>query len=135
MEGKKLYIKKLYIILKSYLLLIFAGMKSRIPKKALIEMCYILYLEGRADEMEIVCSRGGFGLKGFTFSGKNPPEKLMTSDGESICVRGIHWFSKTDVIYINIADLNSSKKIRGKKQTVDCSSNETRSTQFNRTTT
>ena len=72
----------------------------------------------RADEMDIVCSRGGFGLKGFTFSGKNPPEKL-TQDGESICIGGILWFSKNDYISIDITDLNFSKKIRGKKSIAD----------------
>ena len=69
-----------------------------------------------ADEMEIVLGTGGFGLKGFTFSGKDPPDKL-TRDGQSISVAGMTWFSKDDLISIDIAELNFSKKVRGKKPT------------------
>lgn len=45
-----------------------------------------------ADDMEIVTRAGGFGLKGFTFSGKDPADKL-TWDGKSISVAGMIWFS------------------------------------------
>ena len=72
----------------------------------------------RADEMEIVCSKGGFGLKGFTFAGKDPIEKL-SADGKSIHVGGIRWFSKDDVISIDFTELNFAKKIRGKKPTTE----------------
>ena len=72
----------------------------------------------RADEMEIVCSKGGFGLKGFTFSGKDPIDKL-SADGRSIHVGGIRWFSKDDVISIDFAELNFAKKVRGKKPTTE----------------
>ena len=72
----------------------------------------------RADEMEIVCSKGGYGLKGFTFAGKDPIEKL-SADGKSIHVGGVQWFSKDDVISIDFAELNFAKKVRGKKPTTE----------------
>ena len=40
-----------------------------------------------SEELEIVLARGGFSLKGFTFSGKPPPAHL-SADGESINVAG-----------------------------------------------
>ncbi|XP_066917473.1 uncharacterized protein [Clytia hemisphaerica] len=66
----------------------------------------------RADQMEIALSRGGFGLKGFTFSGDDPPASL-TKDGESIGVGGLIWYPKSDQISIdldlrNLVDLGLS---------------------------
>ena len=68
----------------------------------------------RADELELVLNRGGFRLKGVTFSGENPPDNL-TDDGETIFVGGMKWFVKEDKLSINIGDLNFAKKQRGKK--------------------
>ena len=48
-----------------------------------------------ADQMEIVLCRGGFCLKGFTFSGKDPSDDL-SSNGKSINITGMIWFSKDD---------------------------------------
>ena len=42
----------------------------------------------RADELEIVMNKGGFTLKGFTFSG-SPPLESLSDDGESIFVGGM----------------------------------------------
>ena len=70
----------------------------------------------RADEMEIVVGKGGFGLKGFTFSGNDPPDKL-SQDGKNISMAGMIWYSKDDLISIDVADLNFLKKVRGKKPT------------------
>uniref|UniRef100_A0A7M6DQR2 Peptidase aspartic putative domain-containing protein n=1 Tax=Clytia hemisphaerica TaxID=252671 RepID=A0A7M6DQR2_9CNID len=71
----------------------------------------------RADQMEIALSRGGFGLKGFTFSGDDPPASL-TKDGESIGVGGLIWYPKSDQIAIDVTELNFAKKHRGKKPTI-----------------
>ena len=68
----------------------------------------------RADELEIVLNRGGYTLKGITFSKYDPPESL-TDDGSSIGVAGMKWYSKEDEISLNIGELNFAKKLRGKK--------------------
>ena len=70
----------------------------------------------RADELEIIINRGGFKLKGFTFSGMKPSEDL-SDDGDSIAVGGMKWFPESDDLTLNISDLNFSKKRRGKKST------------------
>ena len=49
----------------------------------------------KADELEIVMNKGGFTLKGFTFSGRSPLESL-SDDGEAIFVGGMKWYSKSD---------------------------------------
>jgi len=68
----------------------------------------------RANQMEISLGRGGFGLKGFTFSGSDPLESLST-DGKSIGVGGFIWYPKDDQLSIDVSELNFSKKRRGKK--------------------
>ena len=68
----------------------------------------------RADELEIVLNRGGFNLKGVSFSGEDPPTTL-TEDGQMIFVGGMKWFVKEDMISINIGELNFAKKHRGRK--------------------
>ena len=67
----------------------------------------------RADELSLVLRRGGFGLKGFTFSHKNPPKDL-SEDGKSINVAGMKWFSKDDYLQLDIGDLNFAKRCKGK---------------------
>ena len=57
----------------------------------------------RADEMEIMLSRGGFSLKGFTMSGRDPDPSL-SADGISILVAGHFWFCEKDKIALNIKD-------------------------------
>ena len=56
----------------------------------------------------------GFNLKGFTFSGSDPPAHL-TKDGTSIMTAGTRWESKNDMLSLSIQDLNFCKKRRGKK--------------------
>ncbi|XP_066918232.1 uncharacterized protein [Clytia hemisphaerica] len=68
----------------------------------------------RADELELVLNRGGFRLKGVTFSGEDPPDNL-TDEGDTIFVGGMRWHVKEDKLSINIGDLNFAKKQRGKK--------------------
>ena len=68
----------------------------------------------RADQLELVLNRGGYRLKGVTFSGEDPPSNL-TDDGDTIFVGGMRWHVKEDTLSINISDLNFAKKQRGKK--------------------
>jgi len=58
-------------------------------------------------------NRGGFHLKGITFTGEDPQPEL-TEDGSSINVGGMRWYPKSDEISLSITDLNFSKKQRGK---------------------
>ena len=66
-----------------------------------------------ADDLKVVLSSGGFGLKGFTFSGSDPPEELRNPDN-SINALGLRWYSKADNLSLNIGELNFGK-VRGKK--------------------
>ena len=66
------------------------------------------------DGLQIVLNKGGFRLKGITFSGYDPPDHLC-NDGKSLTVAGMKWFPKADLISLNVGDLNFAKKIRGKK--------------------
>merc|ERR1712240_712039 len=65
---------------------------------------------------EIDCSigTGGFTNKGYTVSGKDPPADL-SSDGESVTVGGMKWFSKGDFLKLNIGPMNFNRKCRGRK--------------------
>ena len=67
-----------------------------------------------ADQLELVVNEGGFTLKGFTFSGQDPPKDL-SSDGKSVSVAGLKWHSKDDTISLDVQELNFAKKYRGKK--------------------
>ena len=66
------------------------------------------------DNLKFALEQGGFTLKGFTFSGHDPPPHL-TNNWESVTVGGIKWFPKGDFFFINCGELNSSKKCRGRK--------------------
>ena len=68
----------------------------------------------RADQLELVLNRGGFSLKGVTFSGTDPPSKL-SKDESSINVAGLKWLPKDDVVSLDISEMNFAKKQRGKK--------------------
>ena len=70
----------------------------------------------RADELELIVNRGGFNLKGVSFSGQDPDDHL-SDDGKSLVVGGLKWFSKDDMLFLNIGDLNFAKRQRGKKLT------------------
>ena len=67
----------------------------------------------RADELALILCRGGFGLKGFTFSGKDPPPSL-SEDGKSISVGGMKWNSISDELQLNINQPDFLKRCRGK---------------------
>ena len=73
----------------------------------------------RADQLEYVLNKGGFKLKGVSFSGEDPPLSL-SNDGEVIHVAGMKWYPKHDMLSINIEELNFSKKQRGKKPEREC---------------
>ena len=66
------------------------------------------------DDLELVLNKGGFTLKGFTMSGEDPDDSL-TADGVSINVAGHKWYSKVDVIALDIKELNFARKQRGRK--------------------
>ena len=51
----------------------------------------------RANQLEVVLNRGGFSLKGVTFSGTDPPSKL-SKDDSSLNVADMKWFPKDDVV-------------------------------------
>ena len=53
--------------------------------------------------LEIMLSKGGFRLKGVTFTGFDPPENLSNAD-KSVIVAGMKWFSKSDLLSINISE-------------------------------
>ena len=72
----------------------------------------------RADELDVVLRKGGFGLKGFTFTGK-PPDENSSEDGKSVNVAGMKWFPEEDILQLDIGELNFSKKIRGKKRKLE----------------
>ena len=66
-----------------------------------------------ADEIQIILSRGGFSLKGFTFFGESPTESL--SGDKSINIAGMKWYPEDDKLGLDITELNFNKKHRGKK--------------------
>ena len=47
----------------------------------------------------------GFSLKGFTFSGSDPP-KHLSDDGKSVSVAGMKWLSKSDQLKLDIGQLD-----------------------------
>ena len=69
------------------------------------------------DNLKLVLNKGGFCLKGLTFSGIDPPKDL-SSDGVSLKLAGMKWFSKRDKVALNTGELNFEKKKRGKKPMV-----------------
>lgn len=69
-----------------------------------------------SEEIELVVNQGGFNLKGVAITGEDPSESL-SNDKETASVRGMKWYPKNDVVSLNIAPLNFSKKQRGKKPT------------------
>ena len=71
-----------------------------------------------ANQLETVLSNGGYHLKGFTFSGE-PPLEHLTRDGISINVVGMKWYSKEDLIGLDVGELNFASKYRGKKSTAE----------------
>ena len=70
------------------------------------------------DELQLALSKGGFSIKGFVESGKNPPKSLCSEDG-FVLIGGLKWFPKGDFIKLNAKELNFNKKIRGKKSNLN----------------
>ena len=68
----------------------------------------------RADQIDSVLNRGGFSLKGVSFSGKGPLATL-SNDEASIDVAGMRWFPKGDLLSLDISELHFAKKCRRKK--------------------
>ena len=67
-----------------------------------------------ADQITSSIAPGGFLLKGFIFSGQDPPEHL-TKNGKTVMVGGLKFSPKEDKINLKIPELNFNKKIRGRK--------------------
>ena len=55
-------------------------------------------------------NKGGFRLKGITFSGYDPPANLANPDQQSVNVAGMKWFSREDILGFNISELKFGKK-------------------------
>ena len=69
------------------------------------------------DKLEVVLNKGGFRLKGITFSGCDPPDnEELCNEDKSINVAGMIWYSKPDLLSLNLSELNFSKKQQGKKK-------------------
>ena len=69
----------------------------------------------KSEELSGALGMGGFKLKGFTFSGLDPPPNLANEDKVTINVGGLKWFPKEDLLSIKIPEINFGKKQRGKK--------------------
>ena len=67
------------------------------------------------EELSGALAKGGFRLKGFTFSGMDPPAHLANEDMISVNVGGLKWDSKRDKVSLKVPELNLGKKQRGKK--------------------
>ena len=68
----------------------------------------------RADDLELVLNRGGFTLKGITFTEGDPPS-VLSIDDSSDNPAGMKWFPKKDLSALDIGKLNFAKMQRGKK--------------------
>lgn len=66
-----------------------------------------------AEDLETCLSRGGFSLKGIAVSGEDPPDTL-SDDGITVRVGGMKWYTKDDLISLNLGDLSFNKKQKGK---------------------
>ena len=81
--------------------------------------------EQKADQVELALNRGGFSLKRVTFNGKEPPNTLI-ADNTTINVAGMKWFSKEDMLSLDISELNFAMKQHGWKETSTTSKSNTR---------
>ena len=71
-----------------------------------------------ADQIQNAVATGGFAVKGFAFSGEDPPEDMVhgNENGDDfVLIGGLKWFPKGDFIALNVTALNFGKKVRGKK--------------------
>ena len=66
------------------------------------------------DFLELALRKGGFTLKGITFSGSDHPEHL-TETVDAVTVEGLKWFPKGDFISINCGEINFAKRERERK--------------------
>ena len=75
-------------------------------------------MHSASDELILSLQKGGFALKGFSFSGQDPDANL-SEDKKSVNVGGVKWFTKDDYIMLNTGKMNFSKKVRGRKRGSD----------------
>ena len=67
-----------------------------------------------ADQIQNSVASGGFAVKGFVFSGEDPPKDLEHADG-FVLIGGLKWFPKSDTVALNVSEVNFGRKVRGKK--------------------
>ena len=83
--------------------------------KQKLDECFIL-----ADQLTVVVGRGGLRFKQFAFS-SIPPDVSISSNGISVDVAGMKWFTVKDQLSLKIGPLNFAKRYRGKKpSTPEC---------------
>ena len=63
----------------------------------------------KAEHLELVLNRGGFSLKGVTFSKIDPPSNLSADDC-SVKVARLKWFPKKGLVSLEVGELNFAKK-------------------------
>ena len=73
------------------------------------------------NELKSCLQYGGFGLKGFTFSGQEPSSDL-SEDGESIKAFGVRWFSRGDFWMLYMGKFKDRDKDVDKFTLTDCAS-------------
>ena len=73
------------------------------------------------NELKSCLQYGGFGLKGFTYSGQEPSSDL-SEDGESIKAFGVRWFSRGDFWMLYMGKFKDRDKDVDKFTLTDCAS-------------
>ena len=66
------------------------------------------------DGLQVMMDKTGFKYKGVIFSGCDPPDHLCNEDG-SVTVGGLKYFPNTDLLCLNINEVNFGKKCHGRK--------------------
>ena len=66
------------------------------------------------DQLSLSLTKGGFKLKGYTFSGSHPPENLSNEDGVSVMVGGSKWYSKDDEYSLKIPVPDATRRSKFK---------------------
>ena len=66
------------------------------------------------EQLQDCLAKGGFTLKGYTFSGDAPDLKL-SKDGKSINATGLKWFPEGDFLMFNIGEISTARRVRGRK--------------------
>ena len=65
------------------------------------------------NDTEKVLAKASLQVKEWAWTGEDPPEK-MSSDGSSICLAGLIWYTKIDVYRLNLDSIHFAVKKRGR---------------------